>query len=42
MPVETEADAGSLPQTLPTLFTYLSQAWSLDPEQANLAELAGR
>lgn len=42
MPVETEADAGSLPQTLSTLFTYLSQAWSLDPEHANLAELAGR
>lgn len=42
MRVETEADAGSLPQSLSTLFTYLSQAWSLDLEHANLAELAGR
>lgn len=42
MLVEAEAAAGSLPQTLSTLFTYLSQACSLDPELANLAELAGR
>lgn len=35
-------DAGLLPQSLSTLFTYLSQDWSLDLKHANLAELAGR